>query len=85
MSHLDRTTRAVREQLLDFDWSNYRLDDVEQAESSDWADALAGKIALALAQAEPEDDGRAVRGRRISRGMAAAREQKNQDEFGANE
>jgi len=34
----------IRELLLDFDWHNYGLNDVSDAQSDEWADALAKKI-----------------------------------------
>jgi hypothetical protein len=34
----------VKDVLVDFDWGNYRLDEVELAESLDWAEALARAV-----------------------------------------
>lgn len=40
----EQAIELIKEVLVEFDWHNYRLDEVEQAESHDWADELATEI-----------------------------------------
>lgn len=46
MDHV-KTAATIRDELLTFRWSNYGLDEVDEADT-EWADHLADEIATAL-------------------------------------
>jgi hypothetical protein len=52
-AELDRLQALVRERLIRFDWSNYGLDLMEDAEP-DWADDLAGRLVAEIFGPRPE-------------------------------
>lgn len=52
-AELDRIQALVRKRLIRFDWSNYGLDLMEDAEP-DWADDLAGRLVAEIFGPRPE-------------------------------